>query len=79
VFGDGLENRPKFTIGPPFGPEMIIALASRSPLFDAELPATQTERDYLTALRRALIYKPSPDPPDREVAAAIKMLNTSAR
>jgi hypothetical protein len=79
VFGDGAENRPKFTIGPPFGPEMIIALASRSPLFDAELPATQTERDYLSALRRALIYKPSPDLPDREVAATVKTLKTSAR
>ena len=79
VFGDGAENRPKFTIGPPFGPEMIIALASRSPLFDVELPATQTERDYLSALRRALIYKPSPDLPDREVAATVKTLKTSAR
>jgi hypothetical protein len=79
VFGDGLQNRPKFTIGPPFGPEMIIAVASRSPLFDAQLPPTQTEREYLTALRRALIYKPSPELPDREVTAAIKMLQTSAR
>lgn len=79
VFGDGAGERPKFTIGPPFGPEMIIALASRSPLFDAELPATQTERDFLTALRRALIYKPSPDLPDREVTAAVKTLNTGAR
>jgi hypothetical protein len=79
VFGDGLENRPKFTIGAPFGPEMIIALASRSPLFDAALPQQETEREFLSALRRALIYKPSPDLPDREVTAAIKMLNTSAR
>ncbi len=79
VFGDGLDNRPKFTVSAPFGSEMIIALASRSPLFDATLPAVETEREFLSALRRALIYKPSPDLPDREVTAAIKMLNTSAR
>ncbi len=79
MFGDGLDNRPKFTVSAPFGPEMIIALASRSPLFDATLPAVETERDFLSALRRALIYKPSPGLPDREVTAAIKMLNTSAR
>jgi len=77
VFGDGQEGRSKFTIRRPFGREMIIAIASRSPLFDeAEAPVWQTEREYLTALRRALIYKPSADMPDREVAAAVKMLQT---
>jgi len=77
VFGDGQEGRAKFTIRRPFGQEMIIAIASRSPLFDeAEAPVWQTEREYLTALRRALIYKPSADMPDREVAAAVKMLQT---
>jgi hypothetical protein len=79
VFGDGLEGRTKFTIAPPFGPEVIIVIASRSPLFDIELPLMQTEWDYLTALRRALIYKPSPDMPDREITASIKLLQTSAR
>jgi hypothetical protein len=39
----------------------------------------QTEREYLTALRRALIYKPAPSMPDREVTASIKLLRTSAR
>ena len=79
VFGSGEGGKPKFTIGPPFGREMIIAIAARSPLFDRELPAHQTERDYLTELRRALIYKPVPDMPDRELAAAMTTLQTSAR
>ena len=79
TFGDGQEGRAKFTISPPFGREMIIALASRSPLFEEPLPRQQHEREYLSALRRALIYKPSPDLPDREVAAAMKMLETHAR
>jgi hypothetical protein len=79
TFGDGQEGRAKFTVSPPFGHEMIIALASRSPLFDQPLPAQQHEREYLSALRRALIYKPSPDLPDREVTAAMKTLETHAR
>ena len=79
VFGSGEAGAPKFTIGPPFGREMIIALASRSPLFDHELPAHQTERDYLSELRRALIYKPVHDMPDRELAATITTLHTSTR
>ncbi len=79
VFGTGEEGKQKFTIGPPFGREMILAIASRSPLFDHELPAHQTEREYLSDLRRALVYKPAPDMPDRELAAAITALQTSAR
>ena len=73
------EWRGNFTIGPPFGREMIIAVASRSPLFDHALPAQQTEREYLTELRRALIYKPSPDLPDRELSASIATLQTEGK
>lgn len=78
-FGGGEDGKPKFTVGPPFGREMIIAIASRSPLFEQELPAQQTEREYLTGLRRALIYKPAPDMPDRELSATMITLQTSAR
>ncbi len=79
VFGDGAQGRAKFTIGPPFGREMIVALSSRSPLFDAELPPQQAERDYLSALRRSLLYKPSPGMPDRAVSASVLALQTRAR
>jgi hypothetical protein len=79
VFGSGEQGKPKFTIGPPFGREMIIAIASRSPLFEHELPAMQTEREFLSELRRALLYKPDPDMPDRELAASIKTLHTQMR
>ena len=78
-FGGGQNGGATFTIGPPFGREMIIAVASRSPLFDHALPAQQTERDYLTELRRALIYKPSPDLPDRELSASIATLQTEGK
>jgi hypothetical protein len=79
MFGGGEQGKPKFTIGPPFGREMIIAIASRSPLFELELPAQQTEREYLSVLRRALIYRPVADMPDRELAATVTTLQTSAR
>jgi len=78
-FGGGQNGGAKFTIGPPFGREMIIAIASRSPLFDHALPAQQTEREYLTELRRALVYKPSPDLADRELSASITTLQTESR
>jgi Papain family cysteine protease/Domain of unknown function (DUF4384) len=76
AFGDGPTG---LTIGRPFGREMIIALASRSPLFEQGLPARQTEREFLSTLRRALIYKPSPGMPVREVMAAVATLETRAR
>lgn len=79
TFGSGEDGKPKFRVSAPYGREMIIAIASRSPLFDHELPQQQTERDYLTELRRALIYKPDPSMPDRELAAAMTTLQTSAR
>jgi hypothetical protein len=79
VFGDGNEGRSKFTVNEPFGREMIIAIASRSPLFEKDLPAQQTEREYLSALRRALIYKSSAGMPNREITASIKILETRAR
>jgi hypothetical protein len=79
VFGDGQDGRAKFTVSGPFGREMIIAIASRSPLFDKTLPEQQTEREYLTALRQALVYKPDPAMPDREVSATVKTLETRSR
>lgn len=76
IFGDGKDGRARFTIGPPYGAEMILALSSRSPLFDNPLPARLTDREFLSALRRSLIYKPSPTMPDREVSAAVLTLQT---
>ena len=78
-FGDGQKGGAAFTVGAPFGREMIIAIASRSPLFEHTLPAQQTEREYLTELRRALIYKPSADLPDRELSASIATLQTEGK
>jgi hypothetical protein len=79
TFGDGIDGRATFTVTAPFGREMIIAIASRSPLFERPLPTRQTEREYLTILRKALVYKPSPNMPDRELSASIATLKTRPR
>lgn len=69
-FGDGKEGRPTFKVSPPFGPEMVIVIASRAPIFPEPRPNVETERDFLTALRRSLLWKLDATAPDREVSAA---------
>ena len=76
TFGDGQEGRPKFTVSAPFGREMIVAIASRSPLFAGKRPQVETEREFLTALRRAIIARPDPSQPKRVVSAAFLALET---
>jgi Papain family cysteine protease/Domain of unknown function (DUF4384) len=79
IFGDGAQGRDLFTIDAPFGRELIIAITSRSPLFEGPLPDRMTDREYLSALRRALSYKPDPSMPDREVSASMMALVTRPR
>ena len=76
-FGDGRDGRSKFTIGAPFGREMIVALASKSPLFDEDRPLVETEREFLTALRKAIIARPDPSQPERVVTASYVLLDTT--
>ena len=73
-FGDGLEGRQKFTVAAPFGNEMIVAIASKSPLFSEDRPLVETEREFLTALRRAIIARPDPTQPERVVSAGFVAL-----
>ncbi len=75
-FGDGKEGRQKFTVGAPFGNEMIVAIASKSPLFSKDRPLVETEREFLTALRGAIIARPDPTQPERVVSAAFVALET---
>ena len=77
-FGDGLEGRAKFTVSAPFGNEMIVALASRSPLFAEDRPLVETEREFLTALRKAIIARPDPSQPERVVSASFVTLETKS-
>ena len=65
-----------FRIGPPFGSEMVVAVAAASPLFTDGIPSASTERAYLTALRKTLLYKPDPRQPDRVVDGSTLALTT---
>jgi hypothetical protein len=68
-----------FRVGPPFGAEMVVAVATASPLFTDGIPASATERDYLTALRKTLLYKPDMSQPDRLADASFLALTTRDR
>ena len=76
-FGDGRDGRPRFTVSPPFGNEMIVAIASKCPLFAKDRPLVETEREFLTALRKAIIARPDPSLPERVVTASFVVLETT--
>ncbi len=76
VLGDGSAGGPKFTIEQPYGDEMILAIASQSPLFDEGRPSPETEREFLTAFRKALLVRPTADAAKRNVSAAWIALST---
>lgn len=50
-----MPGTPRFKVGPPFGHEMVIALASDRPLLDEGLLGAIRERQLLTAYRRVLL------------------------
>lgn len=77
VFGrDPLKNR--FRISPPFGREMIVAIATARPLFDAAAPTVQIERDYLSDFRQAFLRQFEGKTRNR-FAAAVAYLTTSKK
>jgi hypothetical protein len=75
-FGDGEDSRALFRVSEPFGREMVLVLASRAPLFPEPRPQKETERAFLTALRKALLWKPEEGAAEREVSAAFAPLET---
>jgi Papain family cysteine protease len=79
VIGAGLTEGTQFRVSAPFGREMLIVLASRSPIFSDLRPTQETEREFLTGLRRALIAKPDPSAPDRDVSAGFDAITTVER
>lgn len=78
TFGDGVEGHRKFTVGPPFGQEMIIAISSAHPLFDAPFPDRQPATGFLSALVRAVETSAS-EVSQGGVRAAAKILTTQWR
>jgi C1A family cysteine protease len=78
LIGDD-DGGKRFRISKPFGREMVIVLAGKSPTFPEPRPKQETEREFLTALRRAMLYKTDPTAPDRQVAAAYDAIITKAK
>lgn len=76
--GNG-DNGPRFSVSPPYGREMIIVLAAKSPLFEAPLPRAQTEREYLTAVRKAVLALPTHGGNQRIVSGAVAAFVTMER
>lgn len=64
----------RYQVAPPFGPEMIIALASAKPIFGDDEVVNGTERQFLTRLRARLAAGQSDG---QGVSAAFVRLQTS--
>ncbi len=70
--GTGGPKETRYQVSAPFGNELVVALASKEPLFGAELDDYRTERQFLTGLRaRMLRVQPG------QAAAAVLRLRTT--
>jgi len=76
TLGDGRDGGPKFTVSAPFGEESLIVVSSKAPLFADKRPTTETEREFLTALRAAVAARPDPGAPPRAFAADYDAVKT---
>lgn len=76
-FGDGQDGRAKFEVSGPFGNEMLLVISSRAPLFTEPRPQVETEREFLTALREAILTRPNKKSPERFISAAFVPIHTS--
>ena len=74
LFGDGKEGRTAFVVAPPFGREMLIAVASRAPLFAAPRPQHEDVGPFLAALAREVRERSGNA--ERSVRAAVLTLIT---
>lgn len=79
VFGDGMNGRSKFTVGAPFGQEMILALASDEPILGPDVPATQSSAQLLNALDNAFPGEEAQSEADRSVTARAKFISVRRR
>jgi Domain of unknown function (DUF4384)/Bacterial Ig domain len=61
VVGDsraGKDDPNEYPVGPPFGHELVVAVAAAAPLFDEGRPFVEPAVGYLSALERALASPP---------------------
>ena len=76
TLGGGQSGRPNYRIGPPYGNEAIVIVASSNPLFYGEAPKMQDDRTYLSEFRRAFAARPADDAGNRRVEAVLLPLVT---
>ncbi len=79
TFGGGANGQPVYRIGKPFGDEIVVVVASASPLFEDELPEKATDREYLTSFRRAFLVHPKHSVGNRVISAATATLKTEPK
>jgi hypothetical protein len=79
VFGDGMNGRSKFTVGAPFGQEMILALASNEPILGSDVPATQSSVELLNTLNNALPGEAARVEGNKSLTATVKFLSVRMR
>ena len=72
-------GEPVYRIAAPFGDEIIVVIASASPLFPDELPDTATDRDYLTSFRKSFLLQPKGGGGLRQIAAMALPIKTRAK
>lgn len=77
--GGGEPDQPELRVGPPFGAETIVVVATASPLFGEDRPAVEHERDYLAAYQSALLVRSAAGNTRRLAAAAVALLTTAPR
>lgn len=54
-FGNADQGQMALTVSPPVGDEMLVVIASEQPLFDVARPDSETDRQFLSGLRQALL------------------------
>jgi hypothetical protein len=79
TFGGGAGGEPVYRITPPVGDEIVVVVASASPLFQDEPPETTIDREYLTAFRKAFLVPPKGGGGSRIVSAIAVPLTTQAK
>ena len=79
TFGGGAGGEPIYRIAPPLGDEIVIVVASASPLFQDEPPETATDREYLTSFRKSFLVRPKGGGGQRTVSAIAVPLRTQAK
>ena len=69
--GDRAEGGRHWTIGPPYGSELLVTIATAEPLFPTPRPEQEPAADYLAALMEALATLPDDAPAALAVARFI--------